>query len=81
MRTSLFFLLSFLATGPFIGAAHAMSCMIHDAEGKAMLCYYKSADGRCVHYGPACQTKIMQAPAEKPLKQAVMQSVSEMRKK
>jgi hypothetical protein len=76
-----FLLLSFLACCTFIGTAHAMSCMIHGDQGKAMLCYHKSADGRCMYYGPVCQTKIAPASMEKPLKPVVMQSTSALRKK
>ncbi|MGV3742828.1 MAG: hypothetical protein ACO1NO_11020 [Burkholderiaceae bacterium] len=42
--------------------------MPHESEGKALLCYHKSADGRCQHYGPACQTKVVQAAQTKPVK-------------
>ena len=55
--------LSLLASYFFIGTAQAMSCMPHESEGKAALCYHKSADGRCQHFGPACQTKV-QEPAK-----------------
>jgi hypothetical protein len=63
MRASL--LLSFLACCFFIGTAHATSCMIHEEEGKAMLCYHKSPDGRCMYYGPVCQTKVVPAAIAK----------------
>lgn len=82
MRT--FLLVSFLACCSFVGTAHATSCMMLGEQGKAMLCYHKSADGRCMHYGPACQTsqtKIVPASMTTPPKPEVMQSVSEVRKK
>jgi hypothetical protein len=43
--------------------------MIHETEGKALLCYHKSVDGRCMHFGPACETKKGADVAEKQLKQ------------
>jgi hypothetical protein len=42
--------------------------MPHEPEGKALLCYHKSADGRCLYFGPACQTKVMHPPEMKPVK-------------
>jgi hypothetical protein len=75
------FILGLLAWCPFIGAAHAMSCMIHESEGKALLCYHKSADGRCLQFGPACQTKVMHPPEPKPIKPISAQAASHTLKK
>ncbi len=60
MRASL--VLALLAFCPFMGAAHAMSCMIHEIENRALLCYHKSADGRCIKFGPACETTVTDQP-------------------
>lgn len=63
MRASLLSALFTLCA--YSGAAHAMSCMIHETENKALLCYHTSADGRCLHFGPACETKATDQPAAK----------------
>ncbi len=73
--------LSLLASYLFIGTAHAMSCMPHESEGKASLCYHKSADGRCLHFGPACQTKIQHPEKNKPIKPFDAQTVADAVKK
>lgn len=75
------FFSNFLACSLFAGAAHAVSCMPNEAEGKASLCYHKSADGRCVQFGPPCQTEVVQTPAAKPSGPVIAQSASGMVKK
>lgn len=75
MRASLLSALLILCA--YSGAAHAMSCMIHETENKALLCYHTSADGRCLHFGPACETKVANQPAAKqsePQSEAIMTS-------
>jgi hypothetical protein len=79
MRASL--ALGFLIFFSFVGVAHAMSCMIDDSERKALLCYHKSIDGRCMQFGPACETKVMQPAAAKPVKPVSTQSASAIPKK
>ncbi|MDQ9169447.1 hypothetical protein Q8A64_03370 [Oxalobacteraceae bacterium R-40] len=79
MRASL--VLGLLAFFSFVGAAHAMSCMIDDSERKALLCYHKSIDGRCMQFGPACETKVMPPAAAKPVKPVSGQPTSAALKK
>jgi hypothetical protein len=79
MRAS--FVLSLLTLFPLVGPAYAMSCMIDDTERKALLCYHRSPDGRCVQFGPACETKVMQPAEPKPAKPVSAQSTSTALKK